>query len=99
MTTAADNTPSIAATADEVLVIGSGFQPDYPVTIRITTGGDDVADYLTYTTDAEGRLHAALPAMTAGGTLRISATDHRPAAGSDDGLLWSNTYTIALGDA
>ncbi|MEE6177733.1 hypothetical protein [Mycobacterium sp. 050134] len=99
MTIAADNTPSIAATADEVFVIGSGFQPDYPVTIRITTGRDDIADYLTYTTDAEGLLHAALPTATASGTLRISATDHRSAAGSDDGLLWSNTCTIALGEA
>jgi hypothetical protein len=88
--------PAISATVGYV-VTGAGFLPDHNVTIRITPPGDDVTDYVVYTTDANGRLYAALPTEAAAVALHIAATDHRLDPDSADGLLWSNTCTITIG--
>lgn len=90
--------PSLATSLSQAFVSGSGFLPDHLVTLRITTGSDDIADYLTYTTDVAGALHAPLPPSSAVRLLRIAATDHRCDPGSEDGLLWSNICTISIGD-
>jgi len=88
--------PAISATIGYV-VTGAGFLPEHNVTIRITRPGDDVTDYIIYTTDANGRLYAALPPDPTADTLHISVTDHRLDPDGADGLLWSNTYTITIG--
>jgi hypothetical protein len=80
------------------VVTGTGFLPDN-ITIRITRSGDGVTDYIAYTTDANGRLDAALPTDPTADTLHVSASDHRPDPDSADGLLWSNTCTITIGAA
>jgi hypothetical protein len=86
--------PTITATIGQVVVDGTGFLPNHVVTIRITRGGDGSADYLTYTTDTEGRLTAVLPLTAIAQTAQISASDHRPVADDDNGLLWSNTIIV-----
>jgi hypothetical protein len=43
--------PTITATERQVVVTGAGFRSNHPVTIRITRADDDMADYLTYTTE------------------------------------------------
>jgi hypothetical protein len=88
--------PAITATVGYV-VTGTGFLPDHNVTIRITRPGDGVTDYVVYTTDANGRLSAALSWDPTAETLHISATDHRADSQGVDGLLWSNTHTITIG--
>jgi hypothetical protein len=88
--------PAITATVGYV-VTGTGFLPQHNVTIRITRPGDEVTDYVVYTTDANGRLSAALAAGPIAETLHISATDHRADSQGVDGLLWSNTHTITIG--
>jgi hypothetical protein len=76
------------------VITGSGFLPNHGVAIHITRAGDDISDYLTYTTDPSGHLHADLPASAAVGSVRITATDHRPDPGGPCGRLWSNTCTL-----
>jgi hypothetical protein len=88
--------PAITATVGYV-VTGTRFLPEHNVTIRITRPGDEVTDYVVYTTDANGRLYAALSADPTAETLQISATDHRADPEGVEGLLWSNTYTITIG--
>jgi hypothetical protein len=77
------------------LVTGSGFLPDHNVAIRITRAGEDISDYLTYTSDADGCLSAPLPETAITETGRITVTDHRPDPAGDCGLLWSNTVIVA----
>ncbi|HUH68098.1 MAG TPA: hypothetical protein VLZ05_03990 [Mycobacterium sp.] len=87
--------PIISASGGQVLTTGSGFLPDCPVTVRITYIGDDIVDYLTYISDADGRLSAALPETVIIETGHITVTDHRPDRAGDGGLLWSNTVIVA----
>jgi hypothetical protein len=89
--------PIISASRGQLLVTGTGFLPDCVVTVRITTRGHDIVDYLTYTSDADGFLSAALPesAITTGTGHDISVTDHRRDLAGDGGLLWSNTVLVA----
>ena len=53
--------PAITVTRAGV-VIGSAFLPDHDVTVRIARRGEDISDYLNYTTDRNGHLYADLPA-------------------------------------
>jgi hypothetical protein len=85
--------PAIIVTRVGV-VIGADFLPDREVTVRITRAGESVSDYLTYTSDPNGDLHAELPATALVGTLQIAATDHRPDPDGHCGRIWSNTYTL-----
>lgn len=86
--------PTITATDRQVVVRGAGFLANHSVIVRITHAGDDIADYLTYTTDANGCLTAPLPLTAVVGTALITASDHRLDPLGDDGLLWSNTITV-----
>ena len=56
--------------------------------------GDDIVDYLTYLSDADGRLSAALPETAVTETGHITVTDQRPDPAGDRGLLWSNTVIV-----
>jgi hypothetical protein len=68
--------PVISATRGQVLITGTGFLPNCPVTIRITCSADDIVDYVTYITDADGSLSAALPETALTETEHITVTDH-----------------------
>jgi hypothetical protein len=46
--------PIISASSGQVIITGIGFLPNRPVTVRIAHSGDDVVDYLTYRSDADG---------------------------------------------
>jgi hypothetical protein len=87
--------PTITATRGGV-VIGVDFLPDHVVAVKITRPGEDVSDYLTYTTDRNGHLYAELPTAVAG-TLCIAVTDNRPDPDGECGRLWSNTCTFSAG--
>jgi hypothetical protein len=89
--------PVISACRDQVLITGSGFLPNSSVTVRITYIGEDVVDYLTYTSDADGGLTAALPETAGAETGNIAVTDHRPDPDGEGGLLWSNTIIVVDG--
>jgi hypothetical protein len=65
-----------------------------PVTVRITYSGDDIVDYLSYISDADGRLSALLPQTAVTETGHIAVTDHRPDPAGDCGVLWSNTVIV-----
>ena len=90
------DSPIISACRGQVLITGTGFLPNCPVTVRITYTGEDIVDYLTYITDAEGFLSAALPAaaITAETGHNVTVTDHRRDLAGDSGLLWSNTVMV-----
>jgi hypothetical protein len=90
--------PIISASRDQVLITGSRFLPDHPVTIRITYIGEDIADYLTYVSDGNGGLTAPLPETAITETGHIAVTDHRPDPDCDGGLLWSNTVIVTRTD-
>ena len=87
--------PIISASRGEVLITGTGFLPNQPVTVRITNSGEGVVDYLTYISDADGRLYAALPETTVIRNGQITVTDQRPDPAGNCGLLWSNTVILA----
>ena len=87
--------PIISASHGEVLITGSGFLPNHSVTIRIADIGEDIVDYLTYVSDADGYLSAPLPETAVTETGQIAVTDHRPDPDGDAGLMWSNTVTVA----
>jgi hypothetical protein len=87
--------PLISAWRGQILITGTGFLPNYPVTIRITHSGEDIVDYLTYISDADGRLSAPLPETAVTETGHITVTDHRRDPAGDGGLLWSNTVVVA----
>lgn len=89
--------PAITVRRDGV-VIGTDFLPNHDVTIQLSRPGEEVSDYLTYTTDRNGHLYAELPASAVTGMLQIAATDHRPDPDDACGRLWSNTYTLSAGD-
>jgi hypothetical protein len=90
--------PAITVTRAGI-VIGTDFLPDHDVTVRITRPGEDISDYLTYTSDPNGHLYADLPATAVTGMLQITATDHRPDPTDPCGRLWSNTYVVSTRDA
>jgi hypothetical protein len=94
---AAPTGPTISAARGQILLTGAGFLPRCPVTVRITYRGEDIVDYVTYVSDADGFLSAALPAaaLTADRGHEITATDHRRDLAGDSGLLWSNTVVVA----
>jgi hypothetical protein len=92
-------TPSITVTvAAGCVIAGTGFLPNHDLTIRVDYTADGASDYLTFTTDSAGNLDAVLPTSAATGTLRITATDHRPSSTGVCGLVWSNTETIATSE-
>jgi hypothetical protein len=76
------------------MITGTGFLPNCPVTVRITDGGQGIVDYLTYVSDADGYLSAALPETAIIETGHVAVTDHRPDPAGDGGLLWSNTVIV-----
>ena len=86
--------PIISASCGHVLVTGSGFLPNRSVTIRITYIDEDIVDYLTYVSDADGYLSAPLPETAVSETGHIAVTDHRPYPDGDEGLLWSNIVIV-----
>ena len=88
--------PIISASRGQLLITGTGFLPGCVVTVRITTSGHDIVDYLTYTSDADGFLSAALPAsaITTRTGHDVSVTDHRRDLAGDGGVLWSNTVIV-----
>jgi hypothetical protein len=86
--------PVIGVSRGQVLITGTGFLPNCPVTVRITYAGDDIVDYLTYISDADGYLSAALPETAIIETGHIAVTDNRPDPAGDGGLLWSNTVIV-----
>jgi hypothetical protein len=86
--------PIISASRGQVVITGSGFLPNYPVTVRITCSGDEIVDYLTYISDADGCLSAPLPETVVTETGHITVTDHRLDPAGEGGLLWSNTVII-----
>jgi hypothetical protein len=88
----ASTTPTITAAGG--VITGAGFLPDQEVTVRISYIAEDISDYLTYTTDPRGNLHAELPTSPGAGALHITATDHRTDPDGVCGLLWSNTQTV-----
>ena len=88
-------TPAITVTRVGV-VIGAGFLPDCEVTVRITRPGESVSDYVTYTSDRNGDLHAELPATALSGILEIAPPTTAPtrvasAAGSGVTPIHSNS--------
>ncbi|MGO9507932.1 MAG: hypothetical protein ACLPXZ_11520 [Mycobacterium sp.] len=87
--------PIISAYDGQVFITGTGFLPNRPVTVRVRCSGDDVVDYLTYISDADGDLSAPLPETAVIETGHITVTDHRPDPAGDGGLLWSNTVIVA----
>jgi hypothetical protein len=87
--------PIISASRAQVLITGSGFLPNHSVSIRITYVGEDIVDYLTYVSDADGGLSAPLPETAITETGHIAVTDHRPDPDCDGGLLWSNTVVVS----
>jgi hypothetical protein len=94
---AGQTSPMISASRGQILITGTGFLPSCPVTVRITYSGEDIVDYLTYISDADGLLSAALPAaaITTETGHSITVTDHRRDLAGDSGLLWSNTVIVA----
>jgi hypothetical protein len=86
--------PIISAYCGQVFITGSGFSPNRRVTVRIAHSGDDVVDYLTYISDLDAALSAALPETAVTKTGHISVTDHRPDPAGDGVLLWSNTVIV-----
>lgn len=93
---AGQTSPMISASRGQVLITGTGFLPNCPVTVRITYSGEDIVDYLTYISDADGFLSAALPAaaITTETGHSITVTDHRHDLAGESGLLWSNTVIV-----
>jgi hypothetical protein len=85
--------PVISASRGHILITGAGFLPDCSITVRIAYTGEDIVDYLTYTSDADGYLNAALPETAVIG--HVAVTDNRPDPFGDGGLLWSNTVIVA----
>ena len=86
--------PIIGAYDGQVFITGTGFLPNRAVTVRIAQSGDDVVDYLTYISDADGGLSAPLPETAVTETGHITVTDHRHDPAADGGLLWSNTVIV-----
>jgi hypothetical protein len=94
---AGQTSPIISASRGQILITGTGFLPNCPVTVRITYSGEDIVDYLTYISDADGFLSAALPAaaITTETAYNIAVTDQRRDLAGDGGLLWSNTVVVS----
>jgi len=88
--------PIISASRGQALITGSGFLPNHSVTVRIMCAGEDVVDYLTYVSEADGRLSAVLPEAAITDIGYVDVTDHRPDPDGDCGLLWSNTVIVTF---
>jgi len=86
--------PIISASRGQVLITGSGFLPNHSVTIRITYLGEDIVDYFTDVSDANGGLSVPLQETAFTGCGHITVTDHRPHPDGDGGPLWSNTVIV-----
>jgi hypothetical protein len=86
--------PVISVSRGHVLITGTGFLLNCPVTVRVTSTGEDIVDYLTYTSDGDGYLCAALPETAITQTGHIAVTDNRPDPAGDGGMLWSNTVIV-----
>jgi hypothetical protein len=86
--------PIISASRGQILITGTGLLPSSPVTVRITYTGEDIMDYLTYISDADGCLCAPLPETAVTETGHIAVTDHRLDPAGDGGLLRSNTVIV-----
>jgi hypothetical protein len=86
--------PTISASRDQIFITGTGFLPNHRVTVRITHDADDIVDYLTYRSDADGFLSATLPETAVVESENSTVTDHPPDPEGDRGLLWSNTVSI-----
>ncbi|WP_428338682.1 hypothetical protein [Mycobacterium sp.] len=84
--------PVISAASGQILITGTGLLPNQSVTLRIIS--EDIVDYLTYVSDANGCLCAPFPEAAISGTKYIAVTDHRTDSAADDGLLWSNTVVV-----
>jgi hypothetical protein len=58
--------------------VGEHCVPNCAVTVRITNSGEDIVDYLTYISDADGFLSAArpVPAITTETGRDVTVTDH-----------------------
>ena len=89
--------PVISASRGQVSIMGSGFLPNRLVTVRITHTGDDIRDYLTYVSDADGFLNVVLPETALIGTGHIAVTDFRRDPAGEGCLLWSNTVIVSGG--
>ena len=89
--------PIISAYDGQVFITGTGFLPNRPITVRIAHSGDDIVDYLTYISNADGALSAPLPETAVTETGRITVTDHRPDPAGDGSMLWSNTVIVSGG--
>lgn len=87
--------PVISVPRGQVSITGRGFLPDRQVSVRITHTGDDIRDYLTFVSDADGLLNVVLPETALIGTGQIAVTDYRHDPAGDGGLLWSNTIIVA----
>ncbi len=86
--------PIISAARGEVFITGTGFLPNSAVTVRVGYSGEDIVDYLTYISGADGSLSAPLPPTAATDILHVTITDHRSDPVGDGGLLWSNTVIV-----
>ncbi len=90
--------PVISVPRGQVLITGSGFLPNHLLTVRITHTGDDIRDYLTYVSDADGFLNLVMPETALIGIGRVAVTDFRHEPAGEGGLLWSNTIIVAASD-
>lgn len=71
----------ISAYDGQVVITGTGFLPNRPVTVRIAHSVDAVVDYLACTSDADGAVSAPLPEPAVSETGRSAFTDDRPNPG------------------
>lgn len=88
--------PIISASRGHPLITGSGFLPNHSVTARVMRAAEDVVDYLTYVSEADGRLSAVLPEAAISDIGHVDVTDHRRDPDGDCGLLWSNTVIVTF---
>lgn len=95
---AGPSSPVISVSRGQVVITGTGLLPNRLVTVRITYTGEAIVDYLTYTSDADGYLTAALPETAIMQIGHIAVTDNRPDPAGEDGLLWSNTVIVTEGE-
>jgi hypothetical protein len=88
--------PIISASRGQVFITGSGFLPNYPVIVRITYSDEDIVDYLTCISDADGFLSAPLPETAASETAHIAAADQRPDPAGDGPCCGATPSSLPL---
>jgi uncharacterized protein with LGFP repeats len=89
-------TVSVAGSGSSAVftVIGSNFQPNAQVTIRVADTAQHVITY-TWSATAQGTLQAVLHIPVISGLpLYFSATDGRQDSSQWTGSLWSNTFIV-----